>query len=320
MTETVEILCTAHHAAAFIDATIESAVRQTHTAWRLWVRDDASTDDTADHVAAWAARDPRITLLHRGEPNLGVVAGFAWMLEQLPPDTRWVACLDADDLWHPDRLAATLADARAQQARLGQDHPLLVHSDCSLIDSTGCLIAPSYWARTGSRPHPTTLDRLVVQNVATSSSLLMNRALVDRLRPMPRSGPFSPDWWFTLTAAAFGTISAVERPLVGYRQHGQNDVGATRGAVRSVPDALGRLLAWRRSGARLRRDLARTAMQAGAFADRYAGDLAPSDEQLLRAVAAIPQLGPGVRQLAVLRYRLRAEHGLLRSLGVVLRA
>ncbi|MDQ8150907.1 MAG: glycosyltransferase, partial [Gemmatimonadota bacterium] len=291
-----------------------------HTAWHLWVRDDASTDGTADRVAAWAARDPRITLRHRGTPNLGVVAGFAWLLDQLPDDTEWVACLDADDVWAPNRLAATLAAAEQAIASGVGGRPLLVHSDCRLIDADGKELAPSYWTRAGLSPTPTALRRIAVQNVATSSTMLMNRALLDRLRPMPTTGIFSPDWWFTMVASAFGEIIAVPASLIGYRQHTTNDVGATRGRIRDLPDLISRIGRWQSTGERLRRDLRRMATQAATFRKRYDRELADGDHQVLQSLAALPDLSFLPRKVSILRHRLRAEHGLLRNLGLLLRA
>lgn len=319
MTTCVDILCSAYQAAAFIDETLDSAVRQTHRDWRLWVRDDASRDDTADRVAAWAARDPRIRLVHRGAPNLGVVAGFASLLEQLPADTRWVACLDADDVWRTDRLACSLAAGQRHEAVAGVGRPLLVHSDATLIDAAGRPLAASYWARAGLRPDRAAVTEVAIQNVATSSTLLMNRALVDRLRPMPTTGPFSPDWWCTLTAAAFGDIVALDAPLMAYRQHTGNDVGATQGGIRGLSDLAIRVRRVRSSGDRLRRDVGRTAGQAGAFARRYADVLPAAAVAHLTAVAALPTLPFWARKVALARYRLVREHGLLRNLGVLLR-
>ncbi len=320
MTPRIDIICAAYQAEAFIDETLRSAIAQTHPDWRLWVRDDASSDATADRVAAWAARDPRITLLHRGAPNLGVVAGFAWLLERLPDDTAYLACLDADDLWAPDRLATTLAAAEDHRARSVRPVPLLVHSDCRLIDADGRELAPSYWGRAGLAPEPTSLRRVAVQNVATSSTLLMNRALLDLLRPMPTAGIFSPDWWFTMTAAAFGEVLAIPTPLVGYRQHGANDVGATRGRIRDRSDLLDRIRRWSRSGDRLRHDLRRMAGQAQTFHARYEAHLSPADRAMLHALAALPALPFWSRKASVLRHRLRAEHGMLRNLALLLRA
>ncbi len=319
MTRRIDIICAAYQAEAFIDETIRSAIDQTHTDWRLWVRDDASSDDTARRVAAWAARDPRITLVHRGAPNLGVVAGFAWLLDQLPSDTQWVACLDADDVWAPSRLAATLAVAEEVIASGAGGRPLLVHSDCRLIDAAGKELAPSYWTRAGLSPTPTALRRIAVQNVATSSTMLMNRALLDRIRPMPTMGIISPDWWFTMVAAAFGGIISIPLPLVSYRQHGGNDVGATQGRLRGFGDLVDRLNRWRASGNRIRLGLNRLAIQAETFRSHYGAQLPHTDLHLLDELITLPTLSCWARKHVILRSRVRAEHGILRNLGLLLR-
>lgn len=320
MTPRIDIICAAYQAEAFIDETLRSAIAQTHTDWRLWVRDDASTDATAQRVADWAERDPRIRLVHQGAPNLGVVAGFAWLLEQLPEDTQWVACLDADDVWDRERLATTLAAAESASMATFGSRALLVHSDSRLIDATGRELAPSYWSRAGLSPTPTPLSRVAVQNVATSSTLLMNRALLDLLRPMPTTGLFSPDWWFTMVAATFGEIIAIPTPLVGYRQHASNDVGATRGRIRDLSDLVGRIERWQTSGERLRHDLRRMALQAATFQSRYDRDLSTDDRQLLQALARLPALPFWPRKASLLRHRLRAEFGVIRNLGLLLRS
>lgn len=315
----IDIICAAYQAEAFIDETIGSALAQTHRDWRLWVRDDASTDGTANRIAEWAARDPRIVLSHRGSPNLGVVAGFAWLLDRLPIDSEWVACLDADDVWAPNRLAATLAAAEQAVASGARGRPLLVHSDCRLIDAAGAELAPSYWRRAGLSPTPMMLRRIAVQNVATSSTMLMNRALLDRIRPMPTTGIISPDWWFTMVAAAFGDIVAIPVPLVSYRQHGGNEVGATQGQLRSFGDLVGRLDRWRASQTRIRLGLVRLARQAETFRSRYGAQLPHTDLHLLDELVTLPTLSRWARKRAILRTRVRAEHGILRNLGLLIR-
>ena len=317
--EIIDIVCSARDAAPFIQQTLESVQAQTHRDWRLWFRDDASSDGTAEIVRAAAVHDPRISLLHAGAPNLGVNGGYAWLLDHLPPTTRWVACIDADDLWDPSRLAHTLEVARRATAQIGDARPLLIHSDAQLIDAQNRLIAPSYWTRMGLQPEPTDLARLVIQNVATNSTLLFNRALLERLRPMPALGPSSPDWWIALTAAAFGELIAIHTPLMGYRQHATNDVGATEGPVRGPKDALRRLGRFHAVAPRVRRDLDKLCRQARAFAERHREDLPPEMVHWLERLGGIPEAPWLVRKILIARYRLRQEHGWLRNLGVLWR-
>ncbi|MBT4915019.1 MAG: glycosyltransferase, partial [Gemmatimonadales bacterium] len=58
---TVGIVLAVHNGAAYLEEQVESIRAQTHEKWRLWIRDDGSTDDTAELVDRLAARDERVS-------------------------------------------------------------------------------------------------------------------------------------------------------------------------------------------------------------------------------------------------------------------
>jgi teichuronic acid biosynthesis glycosyltransferase TuaG len=111
----VSIITPAYRAAATIDRTIESVRAQTHAQWEMLIADDCSPDDTRERVAAWASRDPRIRLIAL-EQNGGPAAARNAALERA--QGRWIAFLDSDDLWLPQKLERSLAHARANEAAL----------------------------------------------------------------------------------------------------------------------------------------------------------------------------------------------------------
>lgn len=86
---------------AFVDEAIESVVKQTIGDWELIVVDDGSKDRSGEIADRWAARDPRIRVIH--QDNAGPAAarnrGMAMGTGQ------WIALLDSDDVWFPDTLA-----------------------------------------------------------------------------------------------------------------------------------------------------------------------------------------------------------------------
>jgi len=102
----VSVVVPTYDAEGFVAEALRSLFDQTLTDWEAIVVDDASRDRTVDVVADFARRDPRICLA-RHEVNAGPAAARNTALA-LARGT-WIAVLDADDLFEPDRLA-TLVD------------------------------------------------------------------------------------------------------------------------------------------------------------------------------------------------------------------
>src|SRR5262249_26769846 len=103
----------AFNAAATLNATVASVVRQSHADWEAIIVDDGSSDTTAANAQAWCDRDPRIRLI-RG-PNRG--ASRARNEAAQYATSPWLLFLDADDFILPAHLATMLAAATAAEAR-----------------------------------------------------------------------------------------------------------------------------------------------------------------------------------------------------------
>ena len=115
------------------------------------------------------------------------------------------------------------------ESEYGSDVPLLVHSDCSLIDEEGKPVGDSFFAHQGWDPAAVTLPRLLVQNNVTGCTLIMNAPLTKLIAENAKAKElFMHDWFIALTAASFGHIAFVSRPLTRYRQHGDNAIGASK--------------------------------------------------------------------------------------------
>jgi succinoglycan biosynthesis protein ExoO len=106
----VSVLIPAYDVAGCISRALASVQAQTHGDWEAIVVDDASSDDTAAVVAKLARDEPRIRLIRR-DRNGGPSAARNAALDAAQGD--WVAVLDADDAWRPERLERML-DAAAR--------------------------------------------------------------------------------------------------------------------------------------------------------------------------------------------------------------
>lgn len=101
MNELVSIIMPSYNTAKYISETINSVLDQTYTNWELIIVDDCSTDDT-DEVVAKYLNDERIHYL-KNENNSGAAVSRNRALREAKG--RWIAFLDSDDLWLPEKLS-----------------------------------------------------------------------------------------------------------------------------------------------------------------------------------------------------------------------
>ncbi|HEX8670505.1 MAG TPA: glycosyltransferase family 2 protein [Longimicrobium sp.] len=315
---TIDILLAVYNGAEYLPEQLRSLQAQTHGEWRLWVRDDGSTDGSQEVVLAAAAGDARIRPVHGGSGRLGALGGFSWLLEHAGDgQAPYTMFCDQDDVWLPRKIELTLAAMRRAEAELGPGVPVLVHTDLQVVDRGLGVIDPSFWHYQGIEPDLDGVNRILVQNSVTGCTAMVNRALRERASPVPPDAVMH-DWWLALVASSFGRIVPLREATVLYRQHGRNDLGAHRTprGLRTVPGALAAL----GKAGPLRAQLRRAALQAGAFARCFAGDLDDGQRRLLQRFAEIPECGPLERRWRLVRLGALMRRGLLRDIGYVLRA
>lgn len=104
--ELVSIIMPSYNSAKYIAESIESVVAQSFHNWELLITDDCSTDNTREIVEAYATHDPRIKLFIL-EQNSGAGVARNNSIEQAAG--RFIAFLDSDDVWMPQKLEKQVA-------------------------------------------------------------------------------------------------------------------------------------------------------------------------------------------------------------------
>ena len=99
MNELVSVITPSYNTARFLRETIGCVLSQTYENWEMLIVDDGSTDDTDDVVASFS--DPRIRYF-KNERNSGAAGSRNRALREARG--KWIAFLDSDDLWTPDKL------------------------------------------------------------------------------------------------------------------------------------------------------------------------------------------------------------------------
>ena len=124
----------------------------------------------------------------------------------------------------PERLERGVAAIQAVEGN--GDQPVLSHADLILMDAEGRDLGRRFMATRGLDPRSVDPLRVLLRhNLVTGCSVTINRALIERARPFPE-GLVMHDWWLGLVAAAVGEITLMDEPVVRYRQHDDNVVGA----------------------------------------------------------------------------------------------
>lgn len=101
MNDLVSVIMPSYNCGQFVEETIRSVQAQTYQNWEIIFMDDCSTDDTISKVSAMRDKDSRIHL-YQNNANLGAAVSRNNALREA--NGRWIAFLDSDDLWKPEKL------------------------------------------------------------------------------------------------------------------------------------------------------------------------------------------------------------------------
>lgn len=158
----ISIIMAAYNTEKTIEQAINSVLSQTYTNFELLVVNDCSTDRTAELVKSIAAKDSRVRLISNVK-NSGVSYTRKHGLEEAKGD--WIAILDSDDAWEPEKLEKQIVLQRRTNADL-------LFTGSAFMDSEG---HPIDWCL--HAPKEVTYRQLLKQNVLSNSSALVRKEL-----------------------------------------------------------------------------------------------------------------------------------------------
>jgi hypothetical protein len=304
MTAEISVALCTRDGAAFIAAQLRSILAQTVRPREIVLSDDASGDDTvaiAEALIAAEGQGVDLRVLRNDAPR-GVTANFEQAI--LACRGEYVALSDQDDVWNPDRLATALAVFEARPAIQ------LVHSDAELIDEQGDRLGVTlFQALEIGQPEVAAihdglgLPLLMRRNIVTGATVMVRRELAEAAAPFPAA--WLHDEWLAIVAASRGGLDVVAAPLIRYRQHEANQVGAAKLSVagkfrRMVEPGTGR-------SARLLARASELAARAPELMPELAAAAAAklTHEQLRSSLPTFrpARLAPVLRELASGRYR-----------------
>jgi len=222
----ISILLTTYNGQPYIADLLESLLKQTVKDFRLFIRDDSSTDSTFSIITGYAKRYPDKITVKQNEKNTGgSKQNFIQMMIDYKDD--YVMLCDQDDVWLQGKIEKNLEKMKEMENTHGMTTPILVHTDLKVVDENLKIISSSYRRMANIGYKFNKLNNLAAMNIPTGCTIMYNRALAELINVQP-GFIVMHDWWVSLIAAAFGKIGSIKEQTVLYRQHRANDIGAKK--------------------------------------------------------------------------------------------
>lgn len=203
----VSVVIPAYNSARTITATIQSALAQTVGELEVIVVDDGSSDETVASVEAIG--DPRVRIVRR--ENGGAAAARNSGIRAARG--RWVALLDADDLWLPEKLERQLAVLESDPAvRAVQSGAYFVDDELNVLYVRRCF-----------QPQDNLLTFLRFQNMPNvASTWMVEREKLIEIGMFDEQLAILEDWELSLRIARHCNPVCIPEPLSRYRVHPGN--------------------------------------------------------------------------------------------------
>ena len=208
---TVAVVVATYNGATYLRQQLESIVQQTYKPSQIIIVDDDSLDDTLQVANNFAAHHPEVMVV-QNETRLGYIKNFEKGM--LIATASYVALSDQDDIWMPHKLETLLANIGDQ---------MLAYSDSELIDANGQLLNQKMSSIKNQLAYHTPI-MYATGAWAPGHAMLFKKELVDKAAPFPAL--VTHDFWLGFVATCYSRVVYVNEPLVHYRQHTQNAIGA----------------------------------------------------------------------------------------------
>lgn len=222
-TDKIAILMATYNGEKYICQQIDSILSQTCKDWEIYIHDDGSTDDTIAAVESYVEKYPDKIHLIDGKSTGGAKYNFFYMFGQV--EAPYYMTCDQDDVWLEKKIELTYDKMLAIEDKA--DIPCLVYTELRVVDSELNTIADTMSEYQSLDCHKRTINQFILQNSVTGCTMMMNRALRDKMLHITNiDNTIMHDWWAALVAAQFGKTAFIDEPTILYRQHGDNSLGA----------------------------------------------------------------------------------------------
>lgn len=223
--ELISIAMCTFNGAPFLQEQLNSISVQTHLPTEIVIFDDGSDDGTIEVIQNFMKNSPFQVIFHMNEKNIGTTKNFENAIGCCTGDI--IVLADQDDVWDKKKIS------RIKQTFLEHPEILCAFSNADVTDSTLHPLGYDLWNVVGFTANErekiktgSSFSVLLRHNVVTGATMAFRSSLRDTILPIPIE--LVHDEWIALVASALGKLVAIDLPLVKYRQHASNQIGAIK--------------------------------------------------------------------------------------------
>ena len=303
--EQVNIILATYQGEKYIKEQLDSILNSTFTDFIVSVYDDGSKDRTLEIVEGYVKKYPNRIQLFCNKSNQGHFNNF--MQGVIANPHPYIMFCDQDDIWNSDKIKDTYECMIRAEKQHKEETPIAVFTDATVVDENLNVLNESFHKAGNLDTKLLDLPHMLMENKIMGCTMMMNRALIEKVVSLPKQARFH-DWWLALIAAAYGKIIYLPKATMKYRQHGNNVVGNVSFAqyIRNRVQNL----------SKQRKAIKETIQQAEDFYSMYENSLPDNAKHMVQQFAAMKTAGFIKRRQIVLKNKF-FKTGLVRNLGLM---
>lgn len=220
----ISIALATYNGELYLSELLNSISDQTTLPDELIISDDSSTDSTLEIANEFARNVTFSVKILINKERLGSTANFEVAIRSCSGDIIFLC--DQDDVWYPYKIDRTV------ECLVNNPSAGAVFSDADVVDKDLNLLKSSLWERARIKPYEldgisdsdSAFEMITKRNIVTGTTMAFRAKYIGDIVPIPKE--WIHDYWITLIISISSKLIPIAIPLMAYRQHHSNQIGA----------------------------------------------------------------------------------------------
>jgi len=227
-------LCT-YNGGKFLGEQLESIIMQSLSVDEIIICDDCSKDNTIELIHFYQNRYPGLIHLYQNKESLGTIKNFEKAISLTTGELIFLA--DQDDIWHSDKV-------RIMSSFFANNNECkLLFTDGELIDEIGIKLNSTLWEKWDFNEELRALwknnilafkDLIINKNKITGATVSFHKSVKKNILPIDLPYGYWHDGWLGLHVAAINGLFFIEKPLIQYRIHKNQQIGLSSNVLQEI--------------------------------------------------------------------------------------